>query len=63
MIRLKPKGKRGRRAVRRLGRNYKTGGFMRIARKAAAKYGSMERGKKVAGKVYWGMVKKRKAAA
>jgi len=57
---MKPKGKRGRVAVRRLGRTRKTGGFAKIARKAAKKYGSAERGKKVAGAIYWKMVKKGK---
>jgi len=58
--RLKPKGKRGRAAVRRLGRTYKTGGFSRIARKAAKRYGSKAAGKRVAGKVYWRKVRKRR---
>lgn len=59
--RMKPKGKRGRAAVKRLGRSYKTGGFSRIARKAGKKYGSAAAGRRVAGKVYWRMVKKRKS--
>jgi len=57
---MRPKGKRGRVAVRRLGRTKKTGGFAKIARKAAKKYGSAERGRKVAAAVYWKMVKKGK---
>ena len=57
---MKPKGKRGRVAVRRLGRTRKTGGFAKIARKGAKEYSSVERGKKVAGAVYWKMVKKGK---
>ena len=59
--RMKPKGKRGQISVKRLGRTYKTGGFERIAQKAAKRYGSAERGRKVAGSVYWKMVKKRKS--
>ena len=57
---MKPKGKRGLVAVKRLGRNYKTGGFKKIARKAAKKYGSKKVGEKIAAKIYWNMVKKRK---
>jgi len=57
---MKPKGKRGRVAVKRLGRTKKTGGFSKIAKKAAKKYGSKERGNKVAGSIYWKMVKNRK---
>lgn len=57
---MKPKGKRGRTAVKRLGRNYKTGGFEKIKNKAAKEYGSEEVGEKVAGSIYWNMVKKRK---
>ena len=57
---MKPKGIRGKVAVKRLGRTYKTGGFSKIATKAAKKYGSKERGKKVAGAIYWGMVKAKK---
>jgi len=56
----KPKGARGRAAVKRLGRSKKTGGFAKIAAKAARKYGSKAAGKRVAGAVYWRMVKKRK---
>jgi len=61
MAKMKPKGARGRAAVKRLGRKYKTGGFDKIAKKAAKKYGSKEIGKKVAGKKYWEKVRKRKA--
>jgi hypothetical protein len=57
---MKPKGKRGRVAVKRLGRKKKTGGFAKIARKAAKKYGSKKAGERVAASVYWGMVNKRK---
>jgi hypothetical protein len=53
---LKPKGKRGLAAVKRLGRDYKTGGFNTIAKKAAARYGSAEAGKRVAGAIYWNKV-------
>ena len=58
--RMKPKGKRGRAAVKRLGRSYKTGGFAKIARKAGKKYGSKAAGKRVAASVYWKKVRKRK---
>jgi len=57
---MKPKRERGRAAVKRLGRNYKTGGFSKIENKAARKYGSKEAGKKVAASIYWAMVKKRR---
>jgi len=60
MARMKPKGARGRAAVRRLGRSYKTGGFSKIASKAAREYGSAAAGKRVAGAVYQKMVRKRK---
>ena len=56
---VKPKGKRGKVAVKRLGRTKKTGGFNKIANKAAKQYGSKEKGRKVAGKIYWSMVKNR----
>jgi len=54
----KPKGKRGKAAVKRLGRKYKTGMFEKIARKAAKRYGSMKRGRKVAAAIYWKKVKR-----
>ncbi len=57
---LKPKGKRGRAAVKRLGRTYKTGGFNKIAKKAAKRYGSAESGKRVAAAVYWKKVRGKK---
>ena len=60
MAKMKPKGARGRAAVKRLGRTHKTGGFNKIAKKAAKKYGSKQAGKRVAAAVYWKMVKKRK---
>jgi hypothetical protein len=54
---MKPKGARGRAAVKRLGRTKKTGGFARIADKAAKEYGSKEAGDKVAASIYWKMAK------
>jgi len=60
MKRLKPKGKKGLTMVKKLGRTFKTGIFDQIARKSARKYGSMLIGKKVAGKIFWKKVKKRK---
>jgi len=60
MAHMKPKGARGRAAVKRLGRNYKTGGFSKIANKAAKKYGSKAAGQRVAGKIYQNMVKARR---
>lgn len=56
----KPKGKRGRAAVKRLGRTKKTGGFNKISKKAAKKYGSKAAGDRVAGAIYWKMVRKRR---
>lgn len=55
---LKPKGKRGRAMVKKLGRTYKTGMFEKIARKAAKKYGSKEAGKRVAAAIFWKKVRK-----
>lgn len=65
MAKMKPKGARGRAAVRRLGRNYKTGKFDKIANKAARSYEkkgvspakAKQIGKAVAAKVYWAKVK------
>ncbi len=57
---LKPKGAKGRAMVKKLGRTYKTGGFKKIASKAAAKYGSAEAGKKVAGAIFQKMRKFKK---
>jgi len=54
----KPKGKRGRVAIRRLGRRKATGMFEKIARKAARRYGSIKRGRKVAGAIYQMKVRK-----
>jgi hypothetical protein len=45
--------------VRKLGRTYKTGGFNRIAKKAAKKYGSIDVGRRIAGKIFWKIAKKR----
>jgi hypothetical protein len=53
-----PKGKRGMAAVKRLGRTKATGGFAKIADKAAKEYGSKEEGAKVAGAIYWRMAHK-----
>lgn len=53
----KPKGKRGMVAVKRLGRRRATGMFEKIARIAAKRYGSAERGRKVAAAVYWKKVR------
>ena len=54
---MEPKGARGMAQVKRLGRNYKTGGFAKIAAKAAEKYGSAEAGKRVAGAVFQNMAR------
>ena len=62
MARMRPKGKRGRAQVRKLGRRYKTGRFNRIAKKAARRYGSSAAGKRVAGAIFQKMVRKHKAA-
>jgi hypothetical protein len=59
MAKMKPKGKKGRAMVKKLGRTYKTGGFAKIAKKAAKKYHSTTIGKKIAGKIFWKMAKKR----
>ncbi len=60
MAKTTPKTKRGKAAVKRLGRTKKTGGFAKIANKAVKKYGSKEAGKRVAAAVYWRMVNRRK---
>ncbi len=65
---MKPKGKKGKIAVKRLGRTYKTGGFEKLKRKVEAYYRkkgysareAKELGEKTAAAVYWKMVKKRK---
>jgi len=58
MSHMRPKGARGRAAVERLGRDYKTGGFDKIAAKAGKEYGSAEEGRRVAGAIYQKMVRK-----
>lgn len=57
--RMKPKGKRGLAAVKRLGRNYKTGVFNGIVRNAESEGKSETVAKKIAGRVYWNKTKKR----
>ncbi|MDE2102905.1 MAG: hypothetical protein KGL39_37015 [Patescibacteria group bacterium] len=57
--RMKPKGKRGKAQVERLGRTYKTGGFEKIEESAAKEYGSKKAGEKVAGAVFNKMARKR----
>jgi len=56
----KPKGKKGKAMVAKLGRKYATGMFEKIAQKAARKYGSMEKGRKVAGAIFQRMVRARR---
>lgn len=56
---MKPKGKRGKAQVKRLGRNFKTGGFKKIAEKASSEYESKEAGERVAGAVFNKMAKAR----
>jgi hypothetical protein len=58
MSTMKPKGAMGRAAVARLGRDYKTGTFAKIAQKAGRTYGSAAAGKRVAAATYWKLVKK-----
>ncbi len=59
---MKPKGKKGKAQVAKLGRTYKTGGFSKIAAKAGKKYGSAEAGKRVAGAIFNKMIASRKHA-
>ena len=54
---LKPKGKKGMTQVKKLGRTYKTGGFNKIAKKAAKEYGSKEAGQRVAGAIFQKMAR------
>lgn len=54
-----PKTKKGKAQVKKLGRTKKTGGFKKIEKKAEKEYGSKEAGKKVAGKVFQEMAKKK----
>lgn len=56
---LKPKGARGRAAVKRLGRDYATGTFDKIVKEASERYHSKEAGKRVAAAAYWKKVHKR----
>lgn len=56
---LKPKGAIGRAAVARLGRNYKSRTFEKIAESAGKEYGSKEAGRRVAGAIYWKKVRAR----
>jgi hypothetical protein len=55
----KPKNKRAKAAVKRLGRTKVTGNFNKIAQSAAKEYGSKEAGKRVAASIYWKKVKAR----
>ena len=57
--RTTPKTKRGKAAVKRLHRTKKTGGFAKISKKAAKKYGKSV-GDRIAGKIYWNMVRAKK---
>lgn len=57
---MKPKGAKGKAMVAKLGRTTKTGGFNKIAKKAAKEYGSAEAGKKVAASVFWKMAAKKR---
>jgi len=57
MAKMKPKGKRGLAMVKKLGRNYKTGMFNKIAKKAAKKYGSKKAGQRVAAAIFWKKVR------
>lgn len=58
-MKMKPKGKLGMVAVKRLGRTYKTGEFDRIVKATGKKYGK-EAGKKIAASIYWKKVNNRK---
>ena len=49
----KPRGKKGKAMVAKLGRKYATGMFKKITQKAARKYGSIEKGRKVAAAIFW----------
>jgi len=54
---MKPKGARGRAAVKRLGRNYKTGKFDEIVKALMKKGKSKEAATKIAAAYYWSKVK------
>jgi len=56
---LKPKGARGRAAVRRLGRTYKTGGFQAIVEKAIKSGYTKDQARRIAAAQYWRMVRAR----
>lgn len=58
---MKPKGKQGMAQVKKLGRTTKTGGFNKIANKAAKSYGSQAAGDRVAGAVFQKQVQARQA--
>lgn len=60
---LKPKGKVGKAQTRRLNRNFKTGGFNKIAKSAGREYGSSAAGKRVAGAIFHKMAESRGNAA
>lgn len=60
MKKTTPKTKKGKAMVKKLGRTKKTGGFAKIAKKAAKEYGSKAAGKRVAGAIFWKMAKKGK---
>lgn len=57
MKHLKPKGARGRAAVKRLGRNYKTGKFNEIVDALMKKGYSKEKATKIAAAMYWAKVR------
>lgn len=63
MNKMKPKGARGRAAVKRLGRNYKTGNFDKGVKDIVASGKSKEVAKKIMGKQYWNKVKKQSKEA
>jgi len=50
---MKPKGARGVAAVKRLGRNYKTGKFDLIVRTLMKRGYNKEQATKIAAKMYW----------
>jgi len=58
---LKPKGAAGRAAVKRLGRNYKTGNFDKGVKAIEKKGLSSESAQRIMGAQYWEKVRKRKA--
>lgn len=60
---LKPKGKIGKAQTGRLNRNFKTGGFNKIASSAGREYGSKAAGQRVAGAIFHKMAEARGNAA